>query len=236
MNARAHDEAALLLAHDVVLVFPAHVSRRSVAGEPPPAAAPNTRGERRGRPDGRERGRRRLAGRLVQRWAESGEVASEMPVRIDFTVAGGAITRLESSHCRLDSSAAASYGRRMTYIAMEELTWPEAQALRAQTDTVGLIPTGALEQHGPHLPLGTDSMVAEALRACGSREAACPGGGHADAAIPVSPITTWRSRAPSASRRTHSAAGSKRTSPDWSGSESRESPCSAGTVGTSRRG
>ena len=51
----------------------------------------------------------------------------------------------------------------MTYIAMEELTWPEAEAMRAQTDTVGLIPTGALEQHGPHLPLGTDFMVAEAL-------------------------------------------------------------------------
>jgi creatinine amidohydrolase len=51
----------------------------------------------------------------------------------------------------------------MTFIAMEELTWPEADALRGQADTVGLIPTGALEQHGPHLPLGTDSMVAEAL-------------------------------------------------------------------------
>jgi creatinine amidohydrolase len=51
----------------------------------------------------------------------------------------------------------------MTFIAMEELTWPEAEALRAESDTVGLIPTGALEQHGPHLPLGTDFMVAEAL-------------------------------------------------------------------------
>ena len=51
----------------------------------------------------------------------------------------------------------------MTFIAMEELRWPEAEALRTQTDTVGLIPTGALEQHGPHLPLGTDYMVAEAL-------------------------------------------------------------------------
>ncbi len=51
----------------------------------------------------------------------------------------------------------------MTFIAMEELTWPEAEALRAQADTIGLIPTGALEQHGLHLPLGTDSMFAEAL-------------------------------------------------------------------------
>lgn len=46
---------------------------------------------------------------------------------------------------------------------MEELTWPEAESLRAQTDAIGLIPTGALEQHGPHLPLGTDFMVAETL-------------------------------------------------------------------------
>jgi creatinine amidohydrolase len=51
----------------------------------------------------------------------------------------------------------------VTLIAMEELTWPGAEELRSQADTVGLIPTGALEQHGPHLPLGTDFMVAEAL-------------------------------------------------------------------------
>jgi creatinine amidohydrolase len=51
----------------------------------------------------------------------------------------------------------------VTFIAMEELRWPDAEALRAQTDAVGLIPTCALEQHGPHLPLGTDFMVAEAL-------------------------------------------------------------------------
>jgi hypothetical protein len=36
-----------------------------------------------------------LSGRLVQRWTESGEVASEMPIRIAFTVTDGAITRLE---------------------------------------------------------------------------------------------------------------------------------------------
>jgi creatinine amidohydrolase len=45
---------------------------------------------------------------------------------------------------------------------MEELRWPEAEALRGR-GAIGLIPTGALEQHGPHLPLGTDYMVAEAL-------------------------------------------------------------------------
>jgi creatinine amidohydrolase len=51
----------------------------------------------------------------------------------------------------------------VAHIALEELRWPEAEELRSRNDTVGLIPTGALEQHGPHLPLGTDFMVAEAL-------------------------------------------------------------------------
>jgi creatinine amidohydrolase len=51
----------------------------------------------------------------------------------------------------------------VTLVAMEELSWPEAVALRAEVGAVGLIPTGALEQHGPHLPLGTDFMVAESL-------------------------------------------------------------------------
>jgi creatinine amidohydrolase len=51
----------------------------------------------------------------------------------------------------------------MTAIRLANLTWPEADALRARTDVIGLVPTGSLEQHGPHLPLGTDFMAAEAL-------------------------------------------------------------------------
>jgi hypothetical protein len=38
-----------------------------------------------------------LTGRLVQRWAETGEVASEQPIRIVFTVENGLISRLELS-------------------------------------------------------------------------------------------------------------------------------------------
>jgi len=41
-----------------------------------------------------------------------------------------------------------------------ELTWPEVDALARQV--VVLIPTGSLEQHGPHLPLFTDSILATA--------------------------------------------------------------------------
>ena len=46
----------------------------------------------------------------------------------------------------------------MTLLA--DLTWPEAGDRR---DRVLLLPLGATEQHGPHLPLSTDSDVATAL-------------------------------------------------------------------------
>ena len=40
-----------------------------------------------------------------------------------------------------------------------ELTWPEAQVRLKEVD-VALLPVGSLEQHGPHLPLDTDSFDA----------------------------------------------------------------------------
>lgn len=51
----------------------------------------------------------------------------------------------------------------MTALRLASFTWPEAAALGERDDVIGLIPTGSLEQHGPHLPLGTDFMAAEAL-------------------------------------------------------------------------
>ena len=48
----------------------------------------------------------------------------------------------------------------MTFVEMANLTWPEAAEVGLEP-AVGLIPTGALEQHGPHLPLITDSLIAE---------------------------------------------------------------------------
>src|ERR1700704_61811 len=45
-----------------------------------------------------------------------------------------------------------------------ELAWPEIAEQRDLGDgDVGLIPVGAIEQHGPHLPVGTDSIIATAL-------------------------------------------------------------------------
>ena len=45
---------------------------------------------------------------------------------------------------------------------IQDMSWVEFDARRKGTDT-GLIPTGAVEIYGPHLPMGSDSIVAEAL-------------------------------------------------------------------------
>lgn len=44
---------------------------------------------------------------------------------------------------------------------LAELTWQGVETL--SRDVVVLIPTGSLEQHGPHLPLFTDSLIATAV-------------------------------------------------------------------------
>lgn len=46
--------------------------------------------------------------------------------------------------------------------AWSDLAWPEVRSLEHE---VGLVPVGATEQHGPHLPTGTDTIIAAAL--CG---------------------------------------------------------------------
>ncbi len=45
-------------------------------------------------------------------------------------------------------------------VRLGELAWPEIQAL-PPADQVVLLPVGAIEQHGPHLPIDTDLRIAE---------------------------------------------------------------------------
>lgn len=45
---------------------------------------------------------------------------------------------------------------------LAEMTWEEVRRARAD-DPVALLPVGAVEAHGPHLPLGTDVIIAEAM-------------------------------------------------------------------------
>jgi creatinine amidohydrolase len=47
------------------------------------------------------------------------------------------------------------------------LTWPAFRALSGGR-TVAVLPLGALEAHGPHLPLGTDIVIAEAMARAGA--------------------------------------------------------------------
>ena len=46
---------------------------------------------------------------------------------------------------------------------LAEMTWPEVKDAVADGITTIFLPLGATEQHGPHLPLGTDSLLAEAV-------------------------------------------------------------------------
>jgi creatinine amidohydrolase len=42
-------------------------------------------------------------------------------------------------------------------ILLQEMTWPEAQ--QRLKDAVVILPIGSTEEHGPHLPLGTDALI-----------------------------------------------------------------------------
>jgi creatinine amidohydrolase len=60
------------------------------------------------------------------------------------------------------ASDAASERRRGTPLLVEMLS-PEVASLLQRGHLDVLLPLGALEQHGPHLPLGTDAFIADAL-------------------------------------------------------------------------
>jgi creatinine amidohydrolase len=50
---------------------------------------------------------------------------------------------------------------------LAEMTWEEARDLE-RGRTIAVLPVGALEAHGPHLPLATDGVIAEAMARSGA--------------------------------------------------------------------
>jgi mycofactocin precursor peptide peptidase len=58
----------------------------------------------------------------------------------------------------------------MSGASLERATWPEVEAGAAAGPTTLLVPLGATEQHGPHLPLGTDTTIAVALATMAAAE------------------------------------------------------------------
>jgi creatinine amidohydrolase len=59
----------------------------------------------------------------------------------------------------------------MAVHTLASLTWPAVRDLPAE-QTVAVLPTGAIEAHGPHLPLGTDIVIAEAMARAGAERLA----------------------------------------------------------------
>ena len=62
----------------------------------------------------------------------------------------------------------------MPVLELRELTWEEVRGLEA-TATVAILPVGAIEAHGPHLPLDTDVIIAEAMAHAGARKLSARG-------------------------------------------------------------
>ncbi len=47
--------------------------------------------------------------------------------------------------------------------SLAEMSWPELEARIAAGARTAIVPLGAIEQHGPHLPFATDAWIADAL-------------------------------------------------------------------------
>jgi creatinine amidohydrolase len=43
-------------------------------------------------------------------------------------------------------------------VQIERMTWPEVKEAIHESNGIVIVPVGAVEEHGPHLPLGTDSI------------------------------------------------------------------------------
>ena len=57
----------------------------------------------------------------------------------------------------------------MTSVFMDQISWVEYQQ-RVNASAVVFLPCGATEQHGPHLPLGTDALLSTAIAADVARQ------------------------------------------------------------------
>jgi creatinine amidohydrolase/Fe(II)-dependent formamide hydrolase-like protein len=84
------------------------------------------------------------SGRLWMKYDPNGEQALAEPYHFDGPADSGNPARGDGKYL------------------LAEMTWPEAEARFKETD-VALLPVGAIEQHGPHLPLDVDAFDADLL-------------------------------------------------------------------------
>src|SRR5499427_3017996 len=69
---------------------------------------------------------------------------------------------------------------------LAEMTWEEVRDLD-RSRAVAVLPVGALEAHGPHLPLATDVVIAQAMARVGA--ARLVAAGHQAVMLPALPFT-----------------------------------------------
>ena len=62
----------------------------------------------------------------------------------------------------------------MAVYSLASLTWLAVREL-ASSRTIAVLPIGAIEAHGPHLPLGTDILIAEAMARAGAERLSARG-------------------------------------------------------------
>ena len=74
-------------------------------------------------------------------------------VVIAFMTSGPAASALDQEPRRRDNSSST----RSKIYKLEELTWPQIDALDRER-TLFILPVGMIEQHGPHLPVGADTL------------------------------------------------------------------------------
>jgi creatinine amidohydrolase len=71
-------------------------------------------------------------------------------------------------------------------LELAQMTWKEVARLD-RTRAVALLPVGAIEAHGPHLPLATDGIIAEAMAGAAARR--LPAQGLVPLLLPTLPYT-----------------------------------------------
>ena len=67
-----------------------------------------------------------------------------------------------------------------------DLTWRDVESLD-RGRTVAILPVGAIEAHGPHLPLGTDTIIAAGMARAGAERIRAAGWGAL--LLPALPFT-----------------------------------------------
>ena len=71
----------------------------------------------------------------------------------------------------------------LTTTKLAELTTGELASVCATPAATVLLPVGSVEPHGPHLPLGTDTLISEVACARAVCELRAPGGQDRGAGI-----------------------------------------------------